>query len=134
MPCIRSYATVSDNARHPVPVSCDKAKSVSLIRATMKSTGFTGKILKHQSPLHYPPEGPAGPVTSDVYGEVTGDQTPPVAIGGGTYARRLPNVVAFGPYRPGQDQPIHREDECIAIDEMVALAKIYAHAIYELAK
>ena len=116
------------------PVTHDKTKVVNLVRATMKATGFSGKILKHQPPLHYPPESPLVQTLSNVYQDATGDQTPPVAIGGGTYARRLPNVVAFGPYRPGQDPPIHRQDECIAIDELVAVAKIYAHAIYELAK
>ena len=71
----------------------------------MKSTGFTGKILKHQSPLHYPPEAPLVQSLLNVYREATGDQTPPVAIGGGTYARRLPNTVAFGPYRRGRTRP-----------------------------
>jgi acetylornithine deacetylase/succinyl-diaminopimelate desuccinylase-like protein len=30
--------------------------------------------------------------------------------------------------------PIRKQDECVAIDELVALAKIYARAIYTLAK
>ena len=116
------------------PVTHDKTAIVNRIRATMRGTGFSGKILKHQPPLHYPADSGLVRTLSTVYREQTGTMSPPVAIGGGTYARRLPNVVAFGPYRPGQDPPIHRHYECIAIDELIAIAKIYAHAIYELAK
>ncbi len=116
------------------PVTQDKATVVNRIRSTMRASGFSGKILKHQPPLHHPVDSPLVRTLSTVYREQTGVMDSPVAIGGGIYARRLPNTVAFGPFRPGQDPPIHRQDECVAIDELVKLAKIYAHAIYELAK
>jgi len=126
------YFRLTLDIRYPVTIGADRV--LGLIRGKAREGGFSVRIVKHQLPLHYPPESPLVQSLLIVYREATGDKTPPVAIGGGTYARRLPNVVAFGPYRPGQDQPIHRQDECIAIDELVALAKIYAHAIYELAK
>ena len=71
-----------------------------------------------------------------VYQLETGDtQTAPLTIGGGTYARATPNAVCFGPGFPdGSDGPAHEPDERIAIDSVVRAAKIYAHALYELAK
>lgn len=116
------------------PVTSDKTDVVNRIRSTLRASGFSGKILEHQPPLHHPEDSALVRTLATVYREQTGIMAPPVAIGGGTYARSLPNIVAFGPCRPGQDPPIHRQDECIAIDELVAMAKIYAHAIYELAK
>ena len=71
----------------------------------------------------------------DVYREQTGDMdSEPIAIGGGTYARAMENAVAFGPMFPGQPDVVHQKDEYISIDHLMKLAKIYGHALYELAK
>jgi succinyl-diaminopimelate desuccinylase len=118
--------------RYPVTIGLDRV--LGLVRAKARDGGFSVRVVKHQPPLHYPVDSELVTKLAGVYREATGDMTPPVAIGGGTYARRMPNTVAFGPYRPGSKPPIHRQDECIAIDELVALAKIYARAIYALAK
>ena len=118
--------------RYPVMVSFDRV--LGLIRAKAKEGGFSVTMVKHQPPLHYPLGSALVTTLLGVYRESTGEGTPPVAIGGGTYARRMPNTVAFGPYRPNVVYPIHKQDECIGIDDLVALAKIYARAIYALAK
>lgn len=118
--------------RYPVTVSSDRV--LSLIQAKAREGGFSVRTIKHQPPLHYPVDSALVSTLAGVYRESTGDMTPPVAIGGGTYARRMPNTVAFGPYRPGVVYAIHKQDECIAIDELVAIAKIYARALYEFAK
>ena len=34
------------------------------------------------------------------YREVTGDDSRPISIGGGTYAKAMPNMVVFGPNFP----------------------------------
>ena len=118
--------------RYPVTAGADRI--LGLIREKAQEGGFAARMVKHQPPLNQPKD--SGLVTKllEVYRRTTGDRSPPVAIGGGTYARRMPNIVAFGPYRPGVSYPIHAQDECIATDELVALAKIYARAIWELAK
>jgi len=70
-----------------------------------------------------------------VYREETGDEnSEPITIGGGTYARAMSNAVAFGPLFPGQEELAHQKDECIAIDDLIKITKIYAKALYELAK
>jgi len=68
-----------------------------------------------------------------VYNEVTGTQSKPMAIGGGTYARHLKNAVAFGPERPGELATIHMANEFIRIDHLIEDAKIYAESIIRLA-
>jgi succinyl-diaminopimelate desuccinylase len=57
-----------------------------------------------------------------------------LAIGGGTYAKAMPNVVAFGPIFPGQTYTIHEENECWSIEDLVKNVKIMAHAMVELAR
>ena len=43
------------------------------------------------------------------YKEVTGDETQPQVMGGGTYARSMDNIVAFGPVFPGRDCTEHKK-------------------------
>lgn len=117
--------------RYPVTISVESI--IGLVQKKASEGGFSVRTIKDQPPLHYPVDSELVSTLAGVYRESTGDETPPVAIGGGTYARKMANIVAFGPYRPNRAYPIHKQDECIAIDELVALAKIYARAIYALA-
>ena len=71
----------------------------------------------------------------EVYQKHTGNtENKPLVIGGGTYARAMDNIVAFGARFPGEPGLGHMKNEKISIDNMVRLAKIYAEAVYELAK
>ena len=71
----------------------------------------------------------------NAYVEFTGDHThQPQAIGGGTYAKSMPNCVAFGVEFPGTDNKIHQNNEEIAIEDLLKATAIYAKAIYNLIK
>lgn len=71
----------------------------------------------------------------DVYRRQTGDlKAKPVTIGGGTFARTMPNLVAFGPHFPGKVSKIHQPDEFIEIEDLLNATAIYLEALYELAK
>lgn len=69
------------------------------------------------------------------YVDCTGDKkAQPQAIGGGTYAKTMPNCVAFGPEFPGTDNQIHQNNEFVDIDELKLAILIYANALYNLIK
>lgn len=68
-----------------------------------------------------------------VYEAETGRRDEPLAIGGGTYAKSFPNMVAFGPVFPGDPEVIHQPDECAGIDQLLHSFQIAAAAMYELA-
>lgn len=51
---------------------------------------------------------------------------------GGTYAKKVPNIVPFGPSFPGQKGIAHLPDEWMDIDDLMANAKIYALSLYRL--
>ncbi len=71
----------------------------------------------------------------EVYRKQTGDvNSEPITIGGGTYARAMENAVAFGPMFPGQPDVVHQKDEYISIEHLMKITKIFAQALYELAK
>jgi succinyl-diaminopimelate desuccinylase len=116
------------------PVTAIAEEITRHITETLKGTGIDAGVIKHDPPVNFSPESELIQTLRSVYRDFTGDPSPPVAIGGGTYARRLPNIVAFGPYRPGQTPPIHGADEYIGCEELISDAKIYARAIYRLAQ
>ncbi len=69
-----------------------------------------------------------------VYRQQTGQDAKPKCIGGGTYAKMIPNTLAFGPIFPGDEVREHKPDEFMEISRLVENCKIIAAAMYELAK
>ena len=69
-----------------------------------------------------------------VYEAQTGDKREPIAIGGGTYAKEFPNMVAFGPVFPGEPDVIHQPNERVAVEQLIRASQVTAAAMYELAK
>lgn len=91
-------------------------------------------IIDDDSKPHYVgPEEELIQKLSAVYERNTGEKTELIAMGGGTYAREMPNGVAFGMLFPGEPELAHQHDEYVVIDNMVKAAAIYADAIVELA-
>lgn len=69
-----------------------------------------GRIEIHTTtkPLFFPKESPLVEALYKAYTDVTGDtENKPLVIGGGTYAKSLKNIIAFGPEKPGVDYHIH---------------------------
>ena len=89
---------------------------------------------KHQPPIFVPAEDPMIESLMDIYRRATGDEeSQPLVIGGGTYARAMEGIVAFGARFPGKPELGHQKNEKISIDDLVLLAQIYAEAICTLA-
>lgn len=69
---------------------------------------------------------------SEVYEKVTGLDGTPVTTTGATYARVMPNIIAFGPSFPGQKGIAHKENEWMEDKDILLNMKIYMIAIMEL--
>ena len=61
----------------------------------------------------------------DVYREFTGDMTEPMVIGGGTYARAMPGIVAYGMLQPHREGTEHQKDEYVYLDDLYQAKDIY---------
>ncbi|MCB8816338.1 dipeptidase PepV [Desulfosporosinus shakirovi] len=94
---------------------------------------FRIKILNHQEAHHVPKESNLVQSLLKAYSDVTGLEPFAFAIGGGTYAKALPQGVAFGPTFPGEPEVIHCPDEYIPINNLLLTTKVYAQAILNLA-
>ena len=56
----------------------------------------------------------------------------PIAIGGGTYARTMPNIVAFGPQLPWAKDQCHQANESILKENLYLLVPMYEEALEKL--
>lgn len=67
-----------------------------------------------------------------VYEQITGLDGTPVTTTGATYARFMPNIVAFGPSFPGQKGIAHNQDEYMDEKDLLLNLEIYMQAMIAL--
>lgn len=127
-----SKSTVTVNLRYPVTFKLDNV--MDPFNKTIEGTGIVVENFGSQDPLYFEPDHPLVKSLQKVYTEQTGKEATLLSIGGGTYAKAMPNILAFGPAFPGEPDTVHQVNEFITIDNLIINAKIYAHALYELAK
>lgn len=125
-------AIMTLNLRYPVTNKLDDM--MKPFNAKIEGTGIKVENFKHQEPLYFDPNHSLVKSLQKVYAEQTGEEAKLISIGGGTYAKEMPNIVAFGPIFPGKPDLDHQPNEYIEIEDLILNAKIYGHAIYELAK
>ena len=92
------------------------------------------ELISNVDPVHFEKDCRLVDTLRYTYERVTGMDGTPVTTTGGTYAKRMPNIVPFGPSFPGQKGIGHQPDEWMKVDDIVANAKIYALSLYYLAK
>ena len=67
------------------------------------------------------------------YRKVSKDENAvPLAIGGATYARAIPNAVAFGPLFPYEEELAHEPNERLSIESFEKMTLIYIEALKNL--
>lgn len=105
------------------------------VLSKVKEFGGTITNKTVQKLLYNDPESELVQTLMDVYKKHTGDKdAKPMTIGGGTFARAISNVVAFGAHFPGHPSYIHQKNEYYLIDDLILATIIYAEALYRLAK
>jgi len=124
--------TIHFNLRYPVTWKGDDI--IAKIKATL-AKGRNQLMLKDVTdspPLYFPLNHPLVQTIVDVYEAETGERRAPGVMGGGTYARAVPNTVAIGTGWDG-DGDAHQTNERLKVDHLYRMSQIYAHIIYRLA-
>jgi succinyl-diaminopimelate desuccinylase len=67
------------------------------------------------------------------YVRATGENAPPAISGGGTYAKRIPNSIAFGMWFPGKPYPGHDVDEQITVRDLNRGVSVLIEALSDIA-
>lgn len=125
------------NIRYPVTHKGDLV--VEGLKKTFGAKGWTVSDVDDDPPMYLPADDPKVQELCRIYGEVTGKDSTPYVIGGGTYARHLKNAVSFGMESgvhpeglPDGHGSAHAPDEALVIDELVAAVKIYMLSMIEI--
>lgn len=117
------------------PVTFEKEDVERPLREKLKKMGYELSIDSFTPKLYYPKDEPLVETLMNVYRDITGDKSSePLAIGGGTYAKAMNNVVAFGANFPGRDDVAHIADEYLMIEDFIKSSKIYSEAILGLSR
>lgn len=105
------------------------------------ATDIRADMVYQGDPLFVDPESELVKGLMASYQKYTGDTfTPPITIGGGTYAKKFKNFVAFGPEKLGEAKTTkefvggcHQRDEGVKLDDLIEAIAIYADALVNLA-
>jgi len=122
------------NIRYPVMWNSETLRAC--LEAGIAGSGWSLDSLTDQAPLYVPLDDPLVATLLQVYRDETGDETAPLTMGGGTYARSMRKGIAFGPsFRDADpaDGGAHEKDECWPVEHLIRAAKIYARALARLA-
>ena len=123
--------TLGVNLRCPVTYGAEDFHGA--LTAAMERAGFAEAAFRFEPPLYLPPEHELIRTLQAVYEAETGEPATLEVIGGGTYAKSMPNTVAFGPIFPGEPCLEHEPDEYITLESLRRCTEIYAAAIVALA-
>ena len=126
------------NIRYPIELTCGQI--VSRIGSLAESNGMTmGFVKPGVEPYLLDQHWPVITRLNDIANEITGMDKAPYTLGGGTYAHRLPNALAFGmsgclrPEGYPKDRGgAHGIDELGSLDRLQRAMRIYARALLAL--
>ena len=128
-------------------ITAEDQKNIEALESYGASNGLDWRLERNSRPGYFPKEHPAVEVLTRVYNELTGSDSESYVMGGGTYARKLPNAFSYGPggmkeskedkeararlFAPGHGGG-HEPDEALNLRLFLEAMKIYACAVVAL--
>ena len=94
---------------------------------------FTSGGFFEDPPLAFNPDSKLVKRLMADYARAAGEQAPPAISGGGTYAKRVPNAIAFGMWFPGKPYPGHDVDEQITVRDLNRGVNVLIEALADIA-
>lgn len=125
-------ARLTLNVRYPVTWKFDEMLARCRARLAKSEAGFELFSTSDSPSLYFPLDHPLVKIICDAYKVETGDDKAPGVMGGGTYARAIPNTVSIGTGWDG-DGKAHETDERLKVENLFKMSRIYAHILYNLA-
>ena len=117
--------------RYPVTLNPEKMRA--LAQPNLENDKGVITIQSVGEPLFYSENSALVQNLLKAYQEVTGDMEHlPEVIGGGTYAKSVPGIIAFGCEFPGDENHIHDANESLPVKDLLLQVDIYVQAIINL--
>jgi len=120
------------NVRYPTTWQGERLKAMCESHLAELESGFKLAHFGDSPSLYFPLDHPLVRTICEVYQEETGESRKPGVMGGGTYARAIPNTVSIGTGWEG-DGHAHETDERLKVEHLYKMSHIYAHILYRLA-
>lgn len=143
--CVGSMASLTEgrltqliNIRYSI--TADSEQLVKNIGESCRKAGWELRLIRDSKPNYFPKDRPEVKLLTDLFNEMTGLEKEAYVMGGGTYARKLPNAFAYGMSGvPGEPAPeglfreghggAHAPDEGLNVENLVKAMKIYVMSI-----
>ena len=129
--------TLVVNLRRPPPLTAEQARArlEAVVREFAKERGAQVRAggFFEDEPLAFDPQAKIVRRLMAAYARATGRNDPPAISGGGTYAKRVPNAIAFGMWFPGKPYPGHDTDEHIPVADLKLGAHVLIEALVDIA-
>lgn len=113
------------------PASCTKSDLLNQITMHLPEKA-TLEVISHWAPVLYDKSSKYVQALQQVYTDVTKSDSIPVTTTGGTYAKIIPNIIAYGPSFPGQRDIAHLPNEWIGVKDLETDTIIYGLALLAL--
>ena len=118
------------------PVTFNLKDIVNAIDANLAANGFSDikvEVITDTPHVYMDKNDTVIQTLLSAYRDQTGDMSEPTVIGGGTYARAMNGIVAFGPMLPNRELTEHQANEYIYLSDLILAKEIYKTAIKRLA-
>jgi succinyl-diaminopimelate desuccinylase len=118
-----------------IPVTISKEQVVEALTRSASRHALVYKEYDWMAPLFIPQDHILVKTLMQAYQEVTGDvESQPMVSGGATYARAMPNCIAFGPRFSHTPLTEHKPNEYMVLEDLYRAMEIYARAIFALTR
>ena len=132
------HVSLTINIRYPVEITAEQI--LEILSAKAASSGLEVTNVKFgQKPYLMDPQHPVAQMLKDVANGITGGNSEPFTLGGGTYAHWLPNAYVYGMNGnkvpegfPAGHGGAHGMDEMVSLDRLQRAMRIYARALLAL--
>ena len=117
-----------------VPTTSSVTEIKELIIEKAKKYGLEFKERKRHKRVYMPTDHWIIKDLVEAYSNVMGEDIPPQASGGGTYAKAMDNIVAYGPLMPSADHTEHEYNEHITIADYIKAFDVYQNVFTKWTK
>lgn len=122
------------------PIKTDVDRMITKIKTYCDKSGAKLINMRDSKPVYVDPNDELVVLLNDFYNDFMGSDIPPYYEGGGSYARKVPNSLAYGPIlHERKPKPIslakggaHKANESLCIDELLIALKIYILTVLKL--
>ncbi len=124
--------TIGIDIRYPVTFTEEEVQG--RVEEAVRDYGVSVKKTSGTAPIYMDKDKDVIRELMAAYREVTKDPAEPIVIGGGTYARAMEGIVAFGPHFPGKAGTEHQANEYLDLEDLESARQIYKRALLRLAQ